>query len=110
VVSEIDWWDFFFKKTIHVFEYGILFVLLYRSLNNTSRIAIKKLAVWAFFLTVFYAATDEFHQTFVRGRTGTLRDVLIDSSGAGLFWLGISKYLSKAPEKIKSLCEKINII
>jgi len=109
VVSEIDWWDFFFKKTIHVFEYGILFVLLYRSLKNTSRIAIKELAVWAFFLTVFYAATDEFHQTFVHGRTGTLRDILIDGFGGMTAWLLIRKYLPKAPAKLKNWAKKLQI-
>lgn len=31
---------------------------------------------------MFYAATDEFHQLFVQGRSGEPRDVLIDSSGA----------------------------
>jgi VanZ family protein len=33
-------------------------------------------------LTVFlYAATDEFHQTFISGRAGLFRDVLIDTAG-----------------------------
>ena len=31
-----------------------------------------------------YAATDEFHQTFVDGRTGTPVDVLIDSAGIAI--------------------------
>ena len=32
--------------------------------------------------SIFYAASDEFHQTFVPGRDGNIVDVLIDSSGA----------------------------
>ncbi len=36
----------------------------------------------AFLSTVLYAVTDEFHQSFVPGRSCELRDVLIDSSGA----------------------------
>ena len=40
---------------------------------------------------MFYATTDEFHQTFVPSREGCVRDVIIDSTGAamGLFalWL-----------------------
>ena len=36
---------------------------------------------YAFVFSVFYAATDEYHQTFIQGRSGSLRDVLIDSIG-----------------------------
>ena len=36
----------------------------------------------AFFITVIYAATDEFHQRFVAGRTGKVADVFIDAGGA----------------------------
>ena len=43
---------------------------------------------WKFGLTVFisflYAVLDEWHQTFVPGRTGSLRDVIIDTCGAAL--------------------------
>ncbi|MEF2639337.1 MAG: VanZ family protein, partial [Lachnospiraceae bacterium] len=34
-----------------------------------------------FALGVLYAASDEFHQLFVPGRSGQVRDVCIDSSG-----------------------------
>ena len=33
-------------------------------------------------LSVCYSCTDEWHQTFVEGRSGEIRDVLIDSGGA----------------------------
>jgi VanZ family protein len=35
-------------------------------------------------ICVFYASTDEFHQKFVSGRGPSVKDVLIDSSGAML--------------------------
>jgi hypothetical protein len=42
----------------------------------------------AFVLTVLYAVSDEYHQTFVPGRNGTPADALIDAAGAGLgLWL-----------------------
>ena len=31
---------------------------------------------------MFVAATDEFHQTFVRSRGPSIRDIMIDSGGA----------------------------
>lgn len=42
---------------------------------------------FAFATTALYAATDEFHQYFVPGRSCELRDVLIDSAGALTFLL-----------------------
>jgi VanZ family protein len=50
-------------------------------------------AVFAFVLATIFAATDEWHQSFVPSRQGSGWDVLLDSSGAllGLFavwWLG----------------------
>ena len=38
----------------------------------------------AWTLTVLYAMSDEWHQTMVAGRTGTIMDVGIDSLGAAL--------------------------
>jgi len=110
IVSEIDWRDFIFKKTIHLIEYGILFVLFYRALKNTSGANLKEIVIYSFILTFFYAVTDEFHQTFVHGRTGTVRDILIDFFGAGIAWGGIWRYLPKAPPKLKNLAKKLQII
>jgi len=33
-------------------------------------------------LSFLYACSDEFHQTFVPGRAGQFKDVLIDTAGA----------------------------
>jgi VanZ family protein len=33
-------------------------------------------------LTVLYAASDEWHQTFIPNRSGQLADVLVDTAGA----------------------------
>ena len=41
---------------------------------------------WSILISVpfcaLYSLTDEFHQSFVNGRSGELRDIMIDSSGA----------------------------
>jgi hypothetical protein len=109
-VTEIYWQDFIFKKTIHLFEFGFLFILLYRALKGTVRRDLLRLASIAFLITIFYAISDEFHQTFIHGRTGTLRDIIIDSSGAGLTWLGIWQWLPKAPKRLKLWAKKLQII
>jgi VanZ family protein len=46
----------------------------------------------AFLITVLYAVSDEYHQTFIFGRQGAARDVLIDSAGVLLtVWLSWKK-------------------
>ena len=57
-------------------EYGLLWFLWYRALEVRSPLP-------AVAITLAYAATDEFHQTFVEGRHGTPVDVLIDAAGVG---------------------------
>ena len=42
----------------------------------------------AFFITVLYAITDEFHQGITPGRTPLIQDVFIDALGA-MFGVGL---------------------
>jgi VanZ family protein len=74
--------DLILKKAAHMIEYGILAFLLWRALSR-GRGALSRLAlVTAFVVSVLYAASDEYHQTFVPGRNGTPVDVGIDAVGA----------------------------
>lgn len=73
-VEDRAWWDVALRKGIHFGEYALLCALLVRALRG------RLLAAWT--LTVAYAVSDELHQTFVDGRQGTPRDVLIDAAGA----------------------------
>lgn len=60
-------------KGWHATEFAILYLLFRRSGRNREE---------CLFLVALCAALDEYHQTFVKGRTGTPRDVLIDMGGA----------------------------
>ncbi|WP_052131608.1 VanZ family protein [Planococcus sp. CAU13] len=71
----------FVRKNAHFFAYLILAVLLVNALGNWGRLTGRALLA-AFAIAVAYAITDEFHQLFIEGRSGELRDVLIDSFGA----------------------------
>lgn len=79
--SAIDWQDFFIKKTGHFVEYFILNALLIFGFKNTTALKSPQLILAAFILAVIYAASDELHQTFVPGREGRPRDVVIDTLG-----------------------------
>lgn len=73
--------NFFLFKTIHMIEFGTLFILLTRAFFNTTKINLKKIMLISFIWAVFYGASDEFHQTFISGRNGNPIDVFIDSLG-----------------------------
>jgi VanZ family protein len=74
-------WDFVIKKTLHAMAYAILLGLWWRALKRDQRDPRRALLV-ALLITLVWAATDEWHQTFVPGRSGRARDVLIDGTGA----------------------------
>ena len=79
---------FAIRKTAHVTEYGILALLFWRAIRKPAKGETRPWrwpeAGWAWALAALYAATDEVHQSFVPSRSGTIKDVLLDSAGAGL--------------------------
>ena len=72
-------YDFWLRKAAHVSEYAILMFLLYMSLEKL--VSNKYRVWWSVLLSVLYASSDEWHQTFVVGRHGAIGDVVIDSIG-----------------------------
>lgn len=84
------------RKAAHMTEYAILAVLLYIWLGKW-QFTIRKRMLLAIAATALYAASDEFHQLFVAGRSGRLTDVLIDSAGAilgVLIFAGVKRCIS----------------
>ena len=73
--THLGTWDLVLRKAAHMSEYGVLAALLRRATGSYP---------WAFALAVAYATSDEFHQTFVRGRHGSPIDVGIDAIGISL--------------------------
>jgi len=80
--KHFSWMDFVVKKTAHVVEYFVLYWLVYRAASNKMRLNTKSILIYSFLFTLVYALSDEWHQTFVPGREGTLRDVGFDTIGA----------------------------
>ncbi|MCR5595159.1 MAG: VanZ family protein [Lachnospiraceae bacterium] len=74
------------RKTAHMCEYAVLGFLTgiacdaWRYLGTKRSPKYIRTAV-AFLICLVYACSDEFHQTFVDGRSGEIRDVCIDISG-----------------------------
>jgi VanZ family protein len=74
----------FLRKTGHVFGYGLLSILFFRawreSLPSTSGARwTMRWASIAILGTAIVASLDEWHQSYLPTRTGTLHDVILDS-------------------------------
>lgn len=74
------WLYVLWRKVGHVSEYAVLMGLWWRALATT--MTDRRALAGAFAITILYAITDEFHQTFVSGRSGRALDVGIDGAGA----------------------------
>ena len=80
----ISHFSFIVRKTAHFTVYLILGILVLSFLKEFS---IKHIVIAAVIICCLYSISDEYHQTFVPGRSGEVRDVCIDTSGA---FIGIS--------------------
>ena len=69
--------SFYIRKIAHITEYLILGFLTFNLLKQYSVTNIY----YAIGLSILYSCTDEFHQLFISGRSGSIRDILIDSIG-----------------------------
>jgi VanZ family protein len=79
---------FFIRKGGHVFGYGLLSLLLFRAWRETLRLPgsanwTLRWANLAVLGTMLVASLDEYHQSFNPERTGSVRDVILDTC-AGL--------------------------
>ena len=70
------------RKLIHFAEYGLLCFLWWRLLRTGADPG--RAVLVAFLLSSLFAASDEFHQSFVEGRSATAVDWAIDTAGAAL--------------------------
>ncbi len=75
----------------HTMLYGTLYYLCYRALSHHRFGNFKSTfsLLTAFVIVGLYGASDEYHQSFVPGRTEELKDFLIDLSAALIVLIGI---------------------
>lgn len=77
------------RKNAHFMAYLLLGILVLNALRRSGLYGHKSI-ILALLICILYAISDEAHQLFVPGRGGQLKDVIIDSAGAGV---GIGVYL-----------------
>jgi VanZ family protein len=86
--AAIDHVRWLVRKAAHLTEFALLAWLWWRALRKPKRHDARpwswKQAALALAVVISYAAIDEFHQRFVPGRTGSIKDVGIDTAGGTL--------------------------
>ena len=75
--SGLGGWDTVLRKGAHMTEYAVLWFLWWRALGYGRPGP-------AIAITLLWAVSDEYHQSFVDGRHGSPWDVAIDAVGIGL--------------------------
>jgi len=82
--ARFEHWHFYLRKGGHVFGYGLLSILLFRAWRETLPTPgnpkwTLRWSTVAVVGTVLVAGLDEWHQSFLPTRTGTLHDVILDT-------------------------------
>ena len=90
------------RKLAHFSVYFILSLLLFRAIRRGRSGWHRRWSLAALLLAMAYAGTDELHQLFTISRTGSLRDVGIDTLGAlaaqFLLWRAMVRRTRSNPE------------
>jgi VanZ family protein len=96
----VDWLlNIYIRKAAHMFLFFVLTLLVWLALTRVLRQRPKRAAAAAV-LGVALAALDEYHQTLVPGRSGELRDVLVDSAGVLIaLFLFLLPWLAQTAQK-----------
>ena len=84
------------RKLGHLTEYAILAILLWRALVDLSWKSSTSLTISLLACAIF-AASDEFHQSFIPSRTSSVHDVMIDICGAVI---GLAICIALASRKV----------
>ncbi|MGG3915933.1 VanZ family protein [Rossellomorea vietnamensis] len=87
--SPYEFVEFLFRKAGHIIGYFALTLLWIKTLSYT-KLKLGKKLLFSTLLSITYAGLDEFHQTFVPGRSGHLIDVVVvDLMGVVLAVVGV---------------------
>lgn len=78
-------WDLYLRKAAHIGEYLILYILVIANFEEKD----LRARVISLVITALYAVSDEYHQSFVRGRHMSIYDMTFDWIGVLLGYAGV---------------------
>ena len=87
------------RKLAHFSLYFILSILVMSFLVSSNKFNLRNIILISIIFCFIYACSDEYHQTFINGRTGQFSDVIIDTIGASIgsiiYSIGYNKLIKK---------------
>jgi VanZ family protein len=94
----------FMRHCAHVGEYAILALLMWRAFRWGMSVSMRMSTLCGVVLLwcALFAASDEFHQTFVKSRTPSVRDVFLDVAGALVGLLIAASFARRHPNKFRA--------
>jgi VanZ family protein len=97
----LDFLHHIIRKSAHLTEYFIFSMLILRGIRAGQKGLHLRWILVTVLIVACYAALDEYHQSFVTGRTAAVGDVLIDTTGgiAAQIVASLFVLLGKAREK-----------
>jgi VanZ family protein len=100
--ASINQVHFYVRKTAHFTEYGVLALLAARALRTSGLAALRR-SWWlaSFALVAVVALVDEYHQSFLPSRTGTIYDSLLDMTGGATALLCFALWLASRRRRMR---------
>ena len=89
-----------FRKCSHAVCYLILSILVFNLIVRLTNKKILIYNIYSFSISLIYACTDEYHQTFVSGRSGQFSDIIVDTIGIIIGLLIVSLIYKKHIKKV----------
>ncbi len=93
-----NWESLLIRKIAHFSIYLILAIVTLNLLKQYTKLS-KRQIIMALIFCLLYAISDEFHQSFIGGRSPEVTDVLIDFAGSIIgsliYWYFLDKFIKK---------------
>jgi VanZ family protein len=82
--AEINKINFYLRKTGHVLSYGLMYFLWFRAFRGQAALGPWRAVIWSLGAVLLFSSLDEGRQWFYPSRGASIRDVILDMSGASL--------------------------
>ncbi|MFS0783824.1 VanZ family protein [Bacillus sp. 1P06AnD] len=98
-------WDRFWKESMHLIEFAILYGLFAVALASSGKLT-KKSSLIAAVIAMAYGVLDEYHQSFYPYRSATLIDVVKDWIGVIAVWAHVHYHYVKREKSVLNKLER----
>jgi VanZ family protein len=97
---------FLLRKTGHFAGYGILSLLTFRAVRISFPLTLVRMCASSVAFSGVVAALDEWHQTYIPSRTGSVQDVMLDTFAAACT-MAVVMVKTSSPQRTQRTQRKI---